>query len=42
MITITVVFVDQASFSMQAEYVKADAPGCVHGYEYKGVYKFDR
>lgn len=41
-ITMTVTFVDAANFTMQAEYVKADAPGCVHGYDYKGVYKFDR
>ncbi len=41
-ITMTLTFVDRTNFTMRADYVKADAPGCTHGYNYAGVFKFAR
>ncbi len=41
-LTMTLIFDTDKNFSMQAEYVRSDAPACTHAYEYAGVYKFDR
>ncbi|MCX6018442.1 MAG: hypothetical protein NTZ50_08055 [Chloroflexi bacterium] len=41
-ITMTLTFANDSKFAMQAEYVRTNAPGCIHIYEYAGAYKFDR
>jgi hypothetical protein len=41
-ITMTLTFVDKTNFKMRADYVKSDTPDCTHGYDYAGVFKFDR
>jgi hypothetical protein len=41
-LTMTLEFVDTTSFTMRAEYVRTLEPDCAHGYDYKGVFKFER
>jgi hypothetical protein len=42
LITMTLTFVDAQSFTMQADYVKTNTPACLHRFDYKGAFKFER
>jgi hypothetical protein len=41
-ITMTLTFVDAQNFTMQADYVKTGSPACLHRFDYKGAFKFER